>query len=434
MSAQITAVKEELITAVMHALSIDSVQAEPSEGAPFGRGNREVLDYALSLCGDMGMCTVMLDGYCGYADIGGGEPFGILGHLDTVPIGKCWSKNPYGEIEGGVIYGRGVMDDKGPMLSCLFALKSLLNEGLTPKRKIRFIFGSNEESGWGCIERYNQTEAMPREGFSPDADFPVINCEKGIVNYRLTAKYEGEIKLFAGERANVVPCECSVCAPAEEYLVRLLKEDNIPYFEKNGKLNFSIIGLSAHAARPWEGDNAATKALRFLNGDNALFSLYGKLNSFYGEGCSLDISDKVSGRLTVNLGIIKVSEGSIDFTLDIRYPVSFSEEEIQKRVKADFPGYALTKPHEHPPLFADKESTLVKNLLSAYKRVTGDEGAQPITIGGGTYARALKSGVAFGPQFPGTPTTIHQPDERVTVDELMLMTEIYREAIKAICF
>lgn len=426
--------KQQLIDVIMKTVAIDSVEASPESGAPFGRGVRKALDYVLGLCDDMGMTTKNLDGYCGYADIGEGEPFAVLGHLDVVPLGKGWTKNPLGEISDGVMYGRGVMDDKGPTLSCLIALKSLLDEGLKPTRKIRFIFGCNEESGWKCIDHYNSVEKMPDEGISPDSDFPVINCEKGIVNYKISVPFDAPIRMLAGERANVVPSECEVYIPADTENTRLLDEKGISYEIEKGTAHFTAFGKSAHASTPSKGVNAAVLALGTIKSLNKrIEEVYDAFYTYTGKGAGLDLADEQSGALTVNLGVLTIDKGEFSFVIDIRYPVTFKEDLLLSKIKAVLPDWKIEKVHSHPPLYVDRNDALVQKLLSAYEKVTGEK-AEPLTIGGGTYARALKHGVAFGAQFPDEPSTIHQPDECVKISSLMKMTEIYREALRMLCF
>ena len=162
----------------MQLLAIDSVQSTPCSSSPFGEGVAKCLDLVCEIAKELGMTSHNEDGYYCTCDVGEGETFGILGHIDVVPYDDDWSANPLGEIKDGVIFGRGVLDDKGPMMCCLGAVGQLLEEGYKPNCKIRFIFGGNEESGWKCIDHYNEKDVMPKRGFSPDGDFPVINCEK----------------------------------------------------------------------------------------------------------------------------------------------------------------------------------------------------------------------------------------------------------------
>ena len=364
------------------------------------------------------------------AEIGEGEPFGILGHLDVMPVGKGWTKNPWGEIVDGVIYGRGVMDDKGPMLAAMYAVKALLDEGLTPKKRIRFIFGLNEESGWKCIEHYNEVDVMPETGISPDADFPVINCEKGILHLTVTLPYSGKLNMAAGSKPNVVPNECEVSSDTAEFADFCLTSG----LKKISDNRFMVSGVSAHAATPWLGDNAAVKALKLFGAcDKELASLAKRLDGIYGDGAGVNLTDEVSGKLTFNVGVLKVENGKTAVTVDMRYPVTFTAEHIVSLLEKTFPEADISVLNVQQPLYVDKNDPLVVSLLAAYNKVTG-QNAEPITIGGGTYARALKHGVAFGPEFPGSVSTIHQPDERASVEELGKALEIYYEAFKTILF
>lgn len=420
----------ELTDSILKLVAVDSVENTPEDGAPFGKGTVEALEQALDLMKSWGFRVKNLDGYCGWAEIGEGEPFGILGHLDVMPVGKGWTKNPWGEIADGVIYGRGVMDDKGPMLTAMYAVKALLDEGLTPKKRIRFIFGLNEESGWRCIEHYNKVDVMPETGISPDADFPVINCEKGILHLTITLPYSGKLNMAAGSRPNVVPNECEVSCDTAEF-AEFCANCNLKKLDEN---KFMVSGVSAHAATPWLGDNAAVKALKLFGScDKELASLSARLDGIYGEGAGVNLSDEVSGKLTFNVGVLKVENGKAAVTVDMRYPVTFTADHIVSLLKKTFPEAEIDVLNVQQPLYVDKNDPLVVSLLAAYNKVTG-QNAEPITIGGGTYARALKHGVAFGPEFPGSVSTIHQPDERVGIDELEKALEIYYEAFKTILF
>lgn len=404
---------DELLQSSLKILSINSVQSAPEEGAPFGKGVLDTLLFALGEAKRLGFNVKNLDGYAGYADIGEGKPFYILGHLDTVPIGSGWTKNPFGEISDGVIYGRGAVDDKLPTLACLFAAAELSRTKIL-KRKIRIIFGCNEESGWKCMERYTSLEGMPDEGFSPDADFPVIFCEKGIVNFDITIDKIKGLEISAGERANVVP----------DYARALY----------NGK-EFEASGVSAHGSHPDEGVNAIVKLIEKLKDrDEKIKLLYERFSDCFGSGLNIEMEDDVSGRLTVNLGVAYCDEAKQHFVVDIRYPISVSEEEVLNRLKSAFPGADITKTHYHLPLHVDRNSNLVKTLLDVYKEVTGEREALPIAIGGGTYARAMKCGVAFGPSFPGEPLGIHCVNECIKIETFKKVYEIYKKAIERICF
>jgi succinyl-diaminopimelate desuccinylase len=455
---------DPFIKNLMALLSIDTVQSEAKPYAPFGEGNKKALDFVLDLARDLGFKTRNLDGYIGYAELGGSddqsqssddipknaagnsvlnaqivdqnnpdfacfdkddyESVGILGHLDTVPIGRNWTKNPYGEIADGIVYGRGTVDDKGPILACLFAAKEIF-ENRAPKKRLRIIFGCNEESGWKCIEHYLKHEKMPSVGFSPDADFPVINREKGIVNFELLFALPEDISICGGERPNVVPSHCEAEVAGEK-------------FETKGK--------SAHAAHAYEGENAVVKMFEKLSDKHPLFELLAQsFSDVFGANVGLKQADFGDGALILNVGVAqtiqndkKLKNGNtallaapklLRLVIDIRYPETITEDEVRQRLAQHFKDCEITKTHFHLPLFVDKDTFLVKTLLSVYNDMTG-ENASPITIGGGTYARALPCGVAFGPIFPDKPLSIHCPDENMPLEQMKLMYKIYGEAIR----
>lgn len=417
-------------------IKINSVESDAQEGMPFGKGNADALEYTLGILNEFGFRTANIDNYCGYGEIGGGELFGILGHLDVVPVGSGWKHPPFGaEISDGKMYGRGAMDDKGPVVACIFACARLLQEGFLPKKRVRIILGCDEESGWKCMERYAKTEEMPVAGFSPDSDFPVINCEKGIVYHTIEVPLpKGVYSLSAGTRANVVPDYAEATLDYDEDVQKLALSRGCDCKQEGGRLHITAFGKSAHGSTPQQGTNALIVLLE------ALGTAYGEFNALYnafsrwdGSGIGLKLSDKESGFLTLNLGTARISGGYAVFELDIRYPVTYKMELVTDILKSSLPLFDIDRGNYHLPLYISPDSPLVRALLDAYDGVMGTKSA-PISIGGGTYARFLPLGVAFGGQFPDTPSTIHQRDEYIDLVEFEKMIDIYYAAIKSLCF
>lgn len=422
----------EIIDATRKLIAFNSIQTEPLENMPFGKANYYCLETCLDVCKNLGFTVKNLDGYAGYADIGEGESFGILAHLDVVPSGDGWSVDPFsGEIIDGVLYGRGVLDDKGPIVCCIYAIKKLLDEGKMPNKKIRIIFGCNEESGWECIKHYNKVEKMPEIGFSPDADFPVIYLEKGIAHYKVSMPLD-VVDIRGGLRVNMVPDLASLTVKYSKEYENYLKAQNAVYTTKNGLLTLETVGKSAHGSTPEQGENAVIKLFELSN-IPSLISLAEKFKKTDGTNLNMALYDEESKNLTINLGTVSYENGVIEMLVDIRYPASQKESVVTSLLRENLSGCTVELYSDQAPIHVDKNSTLVKTLLSAYNKVTG-ENAEPIAIGGGTYARALKQGVAFGPIFPGQESTIHQKDERVKIDDLLKMSKIYYEAIKNLCF
>lgn len=397
-------------------VSVPSVKAKAEPGKPFGAEIDRALQKMLALCGELGFKTRNVDGYCGVAEIGEGECFGILAHLDVVPVGGGWESDPFTLTErDGRLYGRGTCDDKGPALACLYAVKAILDEGLVPKKQIRFIFGCDEESGWGCMKYYKTKERMPDVGISPDADFPVINCEKGILHLKLSfPAIEGIERIEGGQRPNMVPDRCEAVA--------------------NGK-SYETKGVAAHGSTPELGKNAVVDMLRKIASESVGAKEYVCMFEHTdGAGLDIDCSDEVSGKLSMNLGVVKGDESGVDFTIDIRFPITKKKDDIIAKIQEISKDLVITELEYQAPLYVAKDHELVTELMSAYISVTGDKTAEPITIGGGTYARALPVGVAFGISFPGEEGVAHMPNEYVSIESLKKSFEIYYRAIKSLCF
>lgn len=407
--------ENEIKNSLQKLLSFPSVQEPAEEGMPFGKPVHDALRYMLDLGETFGFRSKELEGYAGHVEWGEGEILGILTHLDVVPAGSDWTVPPFAAtFREGKIFGRGILDDKGPAVAVLYAMKRLKEEGFVPKKRIRLIMGCNEETGWKCMQYYMAHEEMPAVGFSPDGDFPVIHCEKGVLNVRLT--FHGILpalrELSGGERVNMVPDRARA------------------RFEREGRIvELSETGISSHGSQPQKGESAVFKILKKLAGIDPVIDLLNEriTDTFYGEHCGLALSDEKSGRLTLNLGLIEKKGDDLAVGLDIRYPVSIRREEILERLKVFGADIEVTGSHDS--LYVDPDSELVRTLLDSYSRVTGEKG-ESVAIGGATYARILKNGVAFGPVFPDEEQTIHKADEHTTEENFFKMCEIYCDAIR----
>lgn len=402
---------KEYISAIV---KINSEQTAATDGAPFGVGARKALDWFLNLAQSFGFETVNYDGYAGEVLFGEGEEFAVLAHLDVVPAGDGWTHDPFGgEIDeiNRRIWGRGTMDDKGPAVISLCAMKALKDEGFTPKRKIKLIVGCNEESGWGCMDYYKKHAHMPEEGFTPDAEFPVIYAEKGILHLKLKYSATGNFcGLKGGTRVNMVCDSCCVTTPVNKDKLRKLGLD-----ENNGVIISH--GKSAHGSTPEEGVNAIPPVLSYLGLDDIRKELF---ETRFG----LTELQDVTGKLTFSPNIIEQSANDIFVTCDIRYPATFKLEDILG---------AITVPYEilsaQDPIYNDKDCKLITTLCDIYNEVTGKT-MPPVAIGGGTYARAIKCGAGFGPEEPGEEVTIHQADEYITFDKIETCFKAYKLAIE----
>lgn len=412
----------EIIDKISEIIKFDSSQSAPEEGAPFGKGVRAALDYFLNLAQSFGFETHDYDGYAGEVIFGEGKEFAILAHLDVVPAGALsgWQRQPFGgEIDyaNRKIWGRGAMDDKGPAIISLFALKKLKESGFKPSRKIKLIVGCNEESGWKCIKYYKRRAHMPEEGISPDADFPVIFAEKGIMQIQITYPVQGDFStLKGGDRPNMVCDYCEVQYPVDEEKLALYKLG-----VEDGKIVSR--GKSAHGSTPALGKNAIAPLLQYM-GLNALYnSLF---VSFFGFKTVAETEDD-SGVITFSPNLIQGGKNFIKVTFDVRYPVTFPAHKITDDIAAH--GYKYKILHRQAPLYNDRQSFLIQTLCSVYNEVTG-KSAKPLAIGGGTYARALKYGAAFGPEEAGEESTVHQANEHITFEKVEKCYKIYTLALQ----
>lgn len=410
----------DTVKTIQELIRIDSTNQPAEEGMPFGKGAARALQAFLSCAAAMGFETRNYDNYVGEVLFGEGEPFAILAHLDVVPAGSGWTHAPFGgEIENGKLYGRGAMDDKGPAVVCLYALKALKDEGFQPRKTIKLIVGCNEECGWGCIDHYKQCAEMPKVGFTPDADFPVIYAEKGILHVKFYFPLENApfTALYGGKGVNMVCDEafaqCDKTEGAERYSLRV--EDDLLVSR----------GVSAHGSTPEKGKNALEPLFAYFARTNEdmrraheiLFEDIFGLKNFADE----------TGRLTMSPDIANYGDGILSVCVDIRYPATLPLQAVLDVLNKT--GVRYEEIHHQSALFNPKDSFLIQTLQRVYNEATGER-AEPIAIGGGTYARALECGAGFGPQLCGEPVTIHQKDEYISIPHVKFLLNLYRRAVE----
>lgn len=416
---------EEMLEALRGLIAIDSVTGrDVTPEAPYGTGPARAVAYALELCARMGLRVTNRKNKVAYAEIGEGEEIvGILAHLDIVPAGDGWKFDPFScTLEDGKIYGRGLSDDKGPAVACIFAMKDLLDAGTPLHRRIRLIFGQSEESGeWADMAYYREHEELPAFGFTPDADFPAIYGEKGIVCLELSLPLDksGLLSIEGGSAINMVPGWCRASYPG-----------------KDGKpVELSAEGREAHASTPEKGDNAITGMMELLGGriDSPLVEFYRQHigRNLNGQAIGCPLEDEKSGKLTMNVGTVRTEKGRIILTVDVRNPVTFTAKDVLEPVRAAAEpfGFAVKLIEDLAPVYMDKNSRVIESLLSVYREATGDL-SEPTVIGGGTYARAMENIVAFGPMFPGRELTEHQKNEYLLLEDFYTIRDIYRAAME----
>jgi len=412
----------DLIKSIKDLISIKSVESQAKENMPFGEGVFNALNYFLKLAKSFGFKTINYDNYIGEVVYGSGEEIAILCHLDTVPEGSGWTYPAFSAtVANGRIYGRGAVDDKSAAVICLYALKKLKEENFAPEKCIKLIVGCDEESGWKCIEHYKQKAKLPDTGFSPDSDFPVIYAEKGILHIDMEFEIIGNnIKEFNGGNAANMVCDYAE-AVFEKTNNELLKEYGL--ITENGKIISK--GKSAHGSTPHLGKNAIEPIVKYLVQTESIDKDAYRI--LFDKDYELKKLNDETGYLTLSPDMVKIQDKKIIFTVDIRYPATIKEKEITDILDCTGKSYKILS--HQPPLYNDKNSPLIQTLLKVYNEVMGTQ-EKPISIGGGTYARALKFGVAFGPEFAGEVSTVHQADEFIELEKIDILSEIYYNAIK----
>ena len=443
----------DLIRDLQGCIRIPSIYQADDSGYPYGKPVHECLEFMLKCAADMGFQTHNMDNQVGWAEYGEGEEMvAVLGHLDVVPEGDGWTVDPYGgEVKDGRIFGRGTMDDKGPTVAALYALKALKDSGVKLNRRIRIIFGLNEETGSADMKYYaSHGGEVPVMGFTPDGEYPVINGEKGLINETYTCKFTQSGPLYlksmvGGTAHNIVPhfaradfrCEAAL---AEE--IAAMTGEGITVTRTEDGVLVEAEGVSAHGGTPHEGVNANGRLAQFmaklpLEGQLAVAIrfLADKIGMEY-DGASLGIAmaDDLSGPLTNNFGVMNATENELVVKLNYRYPVTKTYESCGPQVIELFAqaGFELTGAVRKNRLYMPAESELIQRLMKVYTDATGDYESKPKSIGGGTYAKMLPNVVAFGPIFPGDEVREHKPDEFMELSRLLDNANILAEAMYAL--
>ncbi|MFD2615949.1 dipeptidase PepV [Terrilactibacillus laevilacticus] len=454
--------KDAFLKDLFDLLAIPSVKdvehAKPGE--PFGPEIARALGQLLELGEKEGFRTKNIDGYAGYIEYGPEEAedyISILGHTDVVPATGNWTNPPFEPyVKDGKIYARGAIDDKGPTMAAFYGLKAVKDSGLPIKHRIRLVIGTDEESGCNCMKYYNTKEPMALFGFAPDAEFPLIYAEKGRIHTRLDYKVQQHgkdsdlvlVQFSSGERINMVPDQAyavisgSRANDAVDKIKQALDNEQTVYSveQVDDGWKVTVKGTSAHGSEPYGGVNAAfllangLKEAPFSDAEKPFISFLANTlnNDFYGENLGIPFKDDITDRLTVNAGIVRFDNsqgGSV--SLDIRCPVTAPLDELIETLTSEVKkqGFEIGELIKNEPLYVDQKHPGVQILKKVYEENTGEKNVELLTSGGGTYAQYLDAGVAFGACFPGKPYTGHQVDEYIELDDLVLATSIYADAI-----
>ena len=447
--------KDKIVNSTCEIINIPSV-FDGNDGTPFGVHTIEALNYMLDLGKSFGFKTKNIDNKCGYIEFGEGDKLlGIIAHLDVVPADDNWIYSPFNaHIDNNNIYGRGTIDDKGPAIATLYAMKAVADNYVLKDKRVRLILGLNEENNWKCIERYKETEEMPDISFSPDANFPCIYAEKTIESLYLKQKYEKFSTLYIEEIStnnnaiNVVPKYCSVTLGFDSSKIINISNTTKNIIDKY-KYNISIeeinnshiklisLGTAAHAAHPELGVNALSRLLIVLydlfNEYNIHLDILDYFIKYIGDdytGKKLEINfEDESGILTLNTAQFLLKDNYLSIGFNLRIPVTYNYNNIEKEFKKHCTNnLKITIARIQPPIHFEKNHPLVEKLCDIFNDYNNSN-LEPMAIGGGTYARAFQNCISFGPQMPYSKDMCHQTDEYISINNLLFCTKVYAKAI-----
>ena len=460
--AYIDSKKDEMLEDLKTLVRINSQRGRSEEGKPFGDGPAKVIAAAEGLMKQYGLQTTNYDNYVVTGDFGTQEKaLDILAHLDVVPVTEDWTvTEPFQpKVVDGRIYGRGTADDKGPAIAALYALRAIRELGLPMKKSVRLILGSDEECGSGDLEYYYAKEQEAPYTFTPDADFPLINIEKGSFKGEFSADFPAEdakayvVSFTSGDKVNVVPARATLvvagveAAVVEEAAARVTAQTNVAFItesQADGTVKVSARGVAAHASTPAEGKNALTATLRLitalpLDATKGLTALLGLEALFpYEDTCGkqagIDRENEESGALTLCFSIMDYTPEHLHAIFDARLPIGCTKENTSYPVKEALAQYGITLDNDElrEPHCVPGDSWFVQTLLGSYERYFGKKG-KALSTGGGTYVHELERGVAFGCMVPEVDNHMHGDDEFMEIEMLLRSAKIFADAILKIC-
>lgn len=442
-------------------VEINSVRTEGKPGMPFGEGGAAALAEAEKILAEHGYTARNFENYAVEADLGSDPSLMLLAHLDVVPEGDGWTKAPYKlTVEGDIAYGRGTTDDKGAFLACLLAMDACREVYGAPAKGARLVAGSGEETGSEDMDYYFSGRPTLDYTLSPDADYPLINVEKGRFAPRFVKKIQnngGEkavVSMEGGQTMNIVPGRAKAefrgftAEEVKAYAEKAADATKAEFVCEPCGENVRVLvkGQSAHAANPHLGVNAQTALLTLISmmpfsscglteAVNALLTLFPHTETD-GAAAGVKMSDETSGALTLNFGVMSFDGEVLACGLDLRCPVCATAENVKNVLGEKLAVYGFGfegDPEMRPAHCVDKASPLVQTLLSVYEKHTGEKG-ECLAIGGGTYVHDIEGGVAFGIEFPGKDYRIHGADEYCDINEMLLTAEMYADVIRELCY
>ena len=456
---------EEMVADACALIAINSEKMEAKPGMPFGEGNAQVFEEAEKILTRCGFPVKNYENYVLTADLNDGPAcLDILAHLDVVPAGEGWQiTEPFAPVvKDGLLYGRGSADDKGPAMAALYAMRAVKELGIPVKGNCRLILGGDEECGSSDIRYYYSKEAQAPMTFSPDAEFPLINIEKGSLHLRFSAEADDQmstpalLEIQAGTKINVVPgkARARVKGIDVEDLKKIAEEitartgvtfEFTPVEDSNtDEIAVLAIGAAAHAASPHMGNNALTALLTFLAevpfGSDKVREILTQASRLYphgdwnGKSLGVNHRDDISGELTLSLNLFSYDGKEFAGIFDCRAPICANDANTADvvRAKMEEAGFTVSAGKMNPPHYVPEESEFVQTLLDCYEAVTGKRG-RPLAIGGGTYVHHIENGVAFGCGELDVDNRMHGADEFMSVEQMKNSAVIFAYAIAKLC-
>ncbi|MBP3319600.1 MAG: Sapep family Mn(2+)-dependent dipeptidase [Ruminiclostridium sp.] len=452
--------EDQLIEAVSRLVRIDSTIGEAQPGKPFGPGPAAALEEMLKLSAELGLPGENLEGYVGTVDLNDQETaLHILGHLDVVDAGEGWTMTQPFEpkLVDGLLYGRGTDDDKGPMVAALLAMKAVKDLGIPLKKNVRMILGTDEETGFRDITWYYDRHPYAPYTISPDADFPIINIEKGHYQPTFSASWDQETalprvtSLTGGPRLNMVPPKANALVAGlsvediQAVIPTLGLEEAISFTltQQEGGVHILASGQGAHGSTPEEGHNAQTALVTLLAAlpladcpsTQAIRTLHGFFphGDFTGKALGIAQSDELSGHLSLAFTLITLTDTGFEGRFDSRTPLCANDENTRLVTEAAMAKAGWTVKGEiDPPHHVPADSPFIQTLAKCYEMYSGRK-SQCLAIGGGTYVHHIPGGVAYGASMPGFVSNLHGPDERVNVADLLTAAKIFTQVIIELC-
>lgn len=453
--------REELLEDLRSLCRIPSVNGPAAENAPYGEGPAKALAAAMEMCRGYGFSVQNHGGRVMTADFGepAGRALDILAHLDVVPAGDGWDSDPFEPVirEDGYIYGRGVADDKGGVIAALYALRCVKELSLPLNKGCRLIFGTDEECGSSDIEYYYKNEKPAPHTFTPDAEFPLGNAEKGMYRLRFRRALGDEtalprvVSIAGGTTTNAIPTEASAVVAGMEPLhlmagaaplcAELGAECRVDEMPEGARI--TVIGRGCHAASPELGVNANTALIHVLTelplagteSTAALIALDRLLphGDFLGKALGIAQEDEPTGVLTCSFTMLKLDENGLEGLCDCRVPLCADTENCKDVADARMTAAGFeTAGMMIAPHYTPADSPFIRKLLACYEAFAEKPGAC-YSMGGGTYVHDVPGGVAFGYGMPGVDVRMHGANERFPVEDLFTAAKIFAAAIAAVC-